>query len=87
MNEGQENWCAFWEQAAAQVDLLPALSCVISITMGRQFKLLQSEMGLLICEGAGEYSCMNVQRTARESFWGLLSLCDSHESSSWYQVG
>lgn len=44
----------FWEQASAGLCRLLARSCVICITMGQQFKLLRSAIGLLICEGAGK---------------------------------
>lgn len=76
MNKGQERVCAFWEQAAAQVDILPAQSCVICIAMGWQFGLLCSEMGLLICKGAGGivlYECA-------KNCWGLVSLCSDSVS-------
>lgn len=36
MNEGQENGCAFWEQAAVQLGLLPALQSVICVTTERR---------------------------------------------------
>ena len=74
MNKGQENGCTFWEQAEAQLGLLPALSYVICITMGRQFKLLCREMGLLICEGAGRIFLHECAKNCREGFWGLVSL-------------
>lgn len=60
ISEGQENGCAFWEQAASQLGILPALSWVSCIPMGWQFKLPRSETGLLILKELGEYSRMNV---------------------------
>jgi len=70
-----------------QLELLPAWSRVICITMGWPFKLLRNKMGWLICEGAGGIFLYECAKNSRESFWGLVALCsDSHESSSWYQV-